>query len=51
MKNKKYIMIYVVEENLHNKIIEMKKKNHINISSLIRDFLENKYKELDEEKT
>jgi len=46
MKNKEHRMIYVADENLYIKIREIKKKYHLNISSLIRGFLEQKYSEL-----
>jgi hypothetical protein len=43
-------MIYLADEELFQKIKEMKKLHHLNISSLIRDFLEKKYIELEQNK-
>ena len=43
-------MIYVVNDDLFLKIREMKDKYHFNISSLIRGFLENQYRNLSENK-
>lgn len=47
--NKKYRMIYMADIELVKKIQEMRVKHQLNISALIRDFLERKYKELKNE--
>lgn len=39
-------MIYVADDSLSEKITYMRKKHQLNISALIRDFLEKKYLEL-----
>ena len=48
MNKKENRMIYLADDNLVKKIREMRKKYHLNISSLVREFLENKYKEIRE---
>jgi uncharacterized protein YlbG (UPF0298 family) len=50
MKDKKYRMIYLADGELKAKIDEMKKEHHLNISAVIRDSLEKKYQELNENK-
>jgi len=45
MKNKEHRMIYVVGDKEYKQIKEMKENHHLNISSLIRGFLEQKYQE------
>jgi len=39
-------MIYMADDDLVAKIKEMRTKHQLNISALIRDFLERKYNEL-----
>lgn len=46
MKRKYHRMIYVADDSLSEKITYMRKKHQLNISALIRDFLEKKYLEL-----
>ena len=48
--NKQNRMIYLVNDETFAKIKEMRIKYHLNISSLIRDFLEKKYEELKSKK-
>ena len=48
--NKKNRMIYLADDNLAAKIQEMRNKYHLNISSLIRDFLEDTYNQLKDKK-
>jgi hypothetical protein len=43
---KQYRMIYLVDTSLKTKIQKMRKEYHINISSFVRNALENKYKAL-----
>ena len=50
MKNKQHRMIYVVDDKEYLQIREIKEKYHFNISSLIRGFLENQYRNLSENK-
>jgi hypothetical protein len=46
MNNKIHRMIYLANEELFQKIKEMKRIHHLNISSLIRGYLEAEYKRL-----
>ena len=46
MKKNKHRMIYLAEDDLVKKIAEMRDKHQLNISALIRDLLEKKYREL-----
>lgn len=46
MNNKEHRMIYLADDELSNKIREMREKYHFNISALIRDFLNKKYQSL-----
>jgi hypothetical protein len=39
-------MIYLADDSLVEKVVYMRKKHQLNISALIRDFLEKKYSEL-----
>ena len=39
-------MIYLVDEEMFIKIRELRIKYHLNVSSLIRDFLDSKHSEL-----
>lgn len=48
MNKKENRMIYLANDELVNKIKEMRNKYQLNISAVIRDCLENKYKELNE---
>lgn len=50
MNAKKYRMIYLTDIELANKIKEMRNEYHLNISSLIREFLDKKYQELKNKK-
>ena len=50
MNKKENRMIYMADDGLVKKIKEMREKYQLNISALIRDFLERKYKELKNEK-
>lgn len=43
---KNHKMIYMADDTLVEKINEMRSKHQLNISALIRDLLEKKYKEI-----
>jgi len=51
MNKKQNRMIYLADDELVNKIKIMREKYQLNISAVIRDCLENKYKELNENNT
>lgn len=46
MNKKPNRMIYLADDSLVEKVAYMRKKHQLNISALIRDFLEKKYLEL-----
>jgi hypothetical protein len=46
--NKQNRMIYLADDQLVEKIKELREKHQLNVSAMIRDFLEKKYKEINE---